>query len=213
MRLIKVKGKGHVTAEPDLVTLSFDINSTAEEYEECIQTLNKKADDLRNNITECGLDKTELKTSNFIVRVKEKEEEKQVFYQYYASHKMQIEFPLNKTLLNNILKHVAQGQSGAEIDIIFSVKDKDVLRNRALTNAVKIAKENAEILTSAAGMKLGKLMQIDYNWTDVHFYNPRLNEIRLYSIPRNSTNFIDPDIQPGAVGMSTEVALVYEIED
>jgi uncharacterized protein YggE len=162
MRLLKVQGKGRVNVEPDLVVLSFGVETKARDYAECLQDLNARAEDLRSSMTVGGLDRAKLKTSAFNVRVETQYTGgRHVFAGYCASHNMTIELPVDKELLNRTLRHIAHGHSGAEITLAFSVKDKDALRKRVLMEAVRTAKVNAEILASAAGMCLGKLQQID----------------------------------------------------
>ena len=50
------------------------------------------------------------------------------------------ELPIDRALLNTLLRHIARGQSGAEITLSFSVKDNDTLRQRVLASAVQTAK-------------------------------------------------------------------------
>jgi uncharacterized protein YggE len=64
MRLLKVQGKGHVSIEPDMVTVSFDVETKVKDYEECLRTLNMRAEDLRQSMITSGLE-TRLKTSSF----------------------------------------------------------------------------------------------------------------------------------------------------
>lgn len=162
MRVIKVQGRGNVSAEPDMVTLSFDVEATAREYAECLGKLNKRVDDLRSSMSASGLEKAKLKTSSYNVNINHKYKDgRYIFLGYIASHHLSIEFPLDKTLLNEVLHHVAQGHSGAQVHLSFSVKDKDALRKKALAQAVQSARENAETLAETAGVTLGKLLQMD----------------------------------------------------
>ena len=168
MRTLKVQGKGHISVEPDRVILSFDVEVMLPDYGECLQALNARAGNLKQSMVSAGLDKTHLKTSAFNVRVKTQYQDGQhIFAGYAASHNMRIELPLDKTLLNEVLKSVAQGHSGAEIRLSFSIKDADLLRKRVLAQAVQVARENAETLAAAAGVKLGQLVQMDYGWAEV----------------------------------------------
>ncbi len=211
MRSLKVQGSGHVSAEPDLVTLSFDIVGHAMEYGRSLHTLNKRVDDLRNNISTCGLDTAKLKTGSFNVRVATRYEGNNSFFDGYdASHRLHIELPLEKELLNEVLLRVAEGHSGAEINLSFSVKDKPALRKKALAQAVQEARENAEILTAAAGVKLGKLLQIDYGWAEVRFHEYDVDML-CESAPALEQHA--PDIEPEEVRASDNVTLVYEIEE
>ena len=209
MRLLKVQGKGHVSIEPDMVTVSFDVETKVRDYEECLRTLNSRAEDLRQSMIASGLE-TRLKTSAFNVRVETQYKGGQhIFVGYAASHRMQIELPVDKTLLNKVLGHVAKGHSGAEIKLAFSVRDKDSLRKRVLTAAVQVAKENAETLASAAGLKLGKLMQMDYGWAEVRIYDQESVMVCEGSVMED----YNADIEPEDVGADDSVTLVYEIED
>jgi uncharacterized protein YggE len=105
---------------------------------------------------------------------------------------------------------VAQGHSGAEISLTFSVKDKDALRKRVLTQAVQAAKENAETLAKAAGVKLGKLIQMDYGWAEVRIYEREASMLcEMSAEPPQS----QADIEPEDVTAEDNVTLVYEIAE
>lgn len=118
---------------------------------------------------------------------------------------------MDKKLLNRVLRHVAQGHSGAEIRLTFSVKDKDGLRKRVLAEAVRTAKENAEALAAAAGMTLGKLQQIDYGWAEVRIYDREAS--MLCEGPSPAPPAYEADIEPEDVVAEDKVTLVYEMAD
>ena len=120
---------------------------------------------------------------------------------------MQIELPSDKGLLNKVLMQVAKGHSGAEISLSFSVKDKDGLRQRVITQAVQTAKENAETLASAAGVTLGKLQEINYGCVEVRIYE---QELRM-PCPSAVEDMAEPDIEPADINAEDSVTLVYEI--
>jgi uncharacterized protein YggE len=211
MRLLKVQGKGHVTTEPDMVTLSFDVESKERDYEESVRNLNMRAEDLRGSMSASGLDKARLKTTSFSVRVDTQYKDGQhLFVGYVASHRLQVEMPLDKSLLNKVLSHVAQGHSGAEIRLAFSVKDRDTLRKKVLTRAVHVAKGNAETLAKAAGVTLGKLVQIDYGWAEVRIYDREAS--MLCEGPEAMLAF-DAEIEPEDVAAEDSVTLVFEITE
>ncbi len=213
MRMLKVQGKGRVNLEPDVVTLSFDVETKSKDYAECLQSLNARAEDLRTSMTAAGLDRAELKTSAFNVRVETQYKDGQhIFASYCASHNMKIELPVDKELLNRALRQIAQGHSGAEIKLNFSVKDKDALRKLVLLDAVRTAKNNAETLASASGMKLGKLQQIDYGWSEVHIYDREASMICDAPAVMQDVDSAT-DIEPEDVTAEDIVTLVYEISE
>ena len=211
MRLLKVQGKGNVTMEPDIVTISFSVDVKVWDYDECLQTLNKRTEDLRQSMVASGLDKAQLKTSAFNVDVKTRYKDGETFFDgYSASHRLHIEIPQDKVLMNKVLRHVSKGHSGASIKLSFSIKDKDMLRKKVLTQAVLAAKENATTLAAASDLKLGKLMQMDYGWSEVHIYEHEDNFMcECLSAPMD----YNADIDPEDVRAEDCVTLVYEILD
>ena len=128
MRLLKVQGKGQVSVEPDMVTISFNVEANEIDYKDCLRVLNEETKDLRESMNASGLDTAQLKTSAFNVRVDtDYHKGEYIFMGYFASHRMEIELPMDKDLRNKVLGQVAQGHSGAEIRLSFSVKDRDAL--------------------------------------------------------------------------------------
>ncbi len=208
MRVIKVQGKGKISTPPDTVIISFDIQSISKDYEKCIGDINKRTEALRSEIEKAGRGRTDLKTSDFSISVQTKYTgEKRVFDGYKGRHTLHIEVASNKELFNNVLKHVSQGYSGAEINLTFTVKDKKALEEATLVEAVRSAKRNASILAEAADLKLGNIQQVDYGWTEVRIYNQKADMVC------DSISPSAPDIEPENVGAEDVVTLVYEILD
>jgi uncharacterized protein YggE len=209
MRVLKVQGKGRVSVEPDLTTLSFYVAVQARDYAECLRNLNASVEDLRAGMAESGLERAQLKTSAYNVHVETKRKGGQnIFVGYVASHTMQIELPMDKELLNKVFRHIAQGHSGAQIRLSFSVRDKDALRRKALAKAVEEARENARTLAEAAGVTLGELRRIDYGWTEVQVRS-RLANVMAGSLAE--AHEPEVDIEPEDVCAEDSVTLVFEI--
>ena len=75
---------------------------------------------------------------------------KLVFDGYRGRHSLHIEFPADKDLLNKVLRQIAQGHSGAEVGIAFTVSDKESVKQGALAEAVKTAlSEKSGLRTNA----------------------------------------------------------------
>ena len=209
MRVIKVQGRGAVAVQPDTVMITFDVEETTWEYEDCINNLNKRTTSLRSDIESVGRGRSELKTSNFSLRVDTRYEDGEYeFNGYKASHTLNIEFPADKEILNKVLRQIAHGHSGAEIRLTFTVGDKESVKQAVLAEAVKTAQKNAGILAEAAGLKLGEIQQIDYGWSEVRVYDRAAN-MAVESAPAQMD--YDPDIEPEDVSAEDSVTLVYEI--
>ncbi|MFO1418302.1 MAG: SIMPL domain-containing protein [Methylotetracoccus sp.] len=211
MRLIKVAGEGSASAEPDTVRLSFEVQSSAWEYDETIMKLNRRTEDLRANLTSAGLDRAKLKTTDFGIHVDTTYKgDRRVFNGYRATHRLHIELPMDKALLNAVLNQIASGHSGAEISMGFSVRDQDVLRKRALTDAVHRANENAQVMAAAAGVRIGALAEMHHGAEPERIDGPSM---RVYAQALSEPDDYHADIEPQAVRAEAAVTLVFELAD
>ena len=209
MGSITVKGKGYALAPPDTVTLSFGVGSKARDYADCLDNLNERTAALRRDIVASGVDCAELKTTDFGVAIERRYvKDRYVFEGYAASHSLQIELPVDKEMLNRVLGVISQGRSGAEIQIHFAVKDTEGLRQRALAEAVRVARLSAETLAQAAGVKLGKLQSMAHGWDEI-----RVSRQPAYGGVCESAATPSVDIDPEDVPTSERVTLVYEFEE
>lgn len=210
MRTIKVQGKGEVTAAPDSVRLSLDVAVEAAGYAACIDDLNTRTHALRRALASAGLEPAQLKTTDFNVEIKQRYNSGSYeFAGYTAAHKLKIELPLNKEHLNKVLAQLAQSQSGAQIHLSFYVADQNGLKKQVLANAVESARANAEVLASAAGVKLGQLLEMNYGWNEVRFrtYEADMQCEPLADEPTHA------DVDPDDVSAEDSVTLVFEILD
>lgn len=82
---------------------------------------------------------------------------------------------------------------------------------KGFAEAVRVAKKNAAALTAAAGVKLGKLQQIDYGWSEVRIYDREASVLCEGDSPLPSCS--EADIEPEDVSAEDNVTLVYEIEE
>jgi uncharacterized protein YggE len=209
MRIIKVQGKGKVAVQPDTVVITFDVEEKNREYKDCINNLNQRTTALRSDIEAVGRGGSELKTSNFSLRVSTKYKGgRHVFDGYQGSHTLHIEFPADKDILNQVLKQIARGHSGVEIRLTFTIRDKDAVKQAALIEAVKTAQKNAQILAEAASLKLGQIQQVDYGWTEIRVYDRAMDMV--CEQPPAYMDY-EPDIEPEEVAAEDNVTLVYEI--
>ena len=64
---ISVKGVGTIEVEPDWVVLSFSVENLDTDYAESINGLNESVNRLRSVLGPLGIERKELKTSNFSV--------------------------------------------------------------------------------------------------------------------------------------------------
>ncbi len=213
-RTINVKGTGRVVVPPDLIVIDITLSARHINYARTMAIAAEQIENLRNALTGIGFEKTDLKTANFDVSTNYEGEHdangnyRRKFVGYVCSHGLSIEFDLDTERLSTVLNTISQCLAEPEFSIRFTVKDKDAVSEKLLASAVKNAREKAEILAASAGVKLGDILSINYNWLELDVFSPT-----RYTSPEAvmGANFKSVDIEPADVNVSDTVSLVWAI--
>lgn len=109
-RTLTVTGQGTASADPDLTVLSFGVVGRDPSYAASVEKLNGRVEALRENLEAAGVERARLKTTGFYVRDDRRyarDSGKHIFLGYEASHRLRLELPFDKELLNSMLTRVA----------------------------------------------------------------------------------------------------------
>ena len=216
-RIITLKGTGNVSVKTDLNIITMNLKSHQYDHEKTMELAAEAVNILQNAIETAGFDKKDLKTTNFNIRTNYKSyrdkngDYKDKFDGYVCEQGLKIEFDFNTEVLSKLLNAVGKAPVEPNLNIRFSVKDKEAVNEELLIRATENARKKAEILTKASGVILGDLISIDYNWGEVHMYsNTRfmMNEDSIMSLKASAA----PDIEPEDIDVSDTVTFVWEIK-
>jgi len=202
MGKLTVTGEGKVEHRPEVAYVSFDVSAESKVYGECLDGLNLRVAELKDAIESAGIPRSNVKTTSFSVHTWH-DKKKGTYFR--ASHEMTLELPSDKKVMNDVLSAVTRSAGSPDIYISFDVKDRRAMRKSALESAVRAAKESAQVLAEAAGVRLGKLEEIVYGWKEVHFYD------RRFRLASSDAREAGADIEPEDVEARASVTLVYEI--
>lgn len=214
MRTITVKGVGRASAKPDLVVLSMDMETVAKEYDKAMEYAVARIELLSSTLCEIGFAKDALKTTDFDVDVKRESVKdkdgnyKSVFLGYACRHGLKLEFDMDSKRLGEVLNTISESLADPSLSVEFTVKNPSAVSAELLRSATQNAREKAEILCSAAGVKLGALVAIDYNWTDISFRS----STSYNCMPRLVACKTAMDITPDDIDVSDNATFVWEIE-
>ena len=136
---------------------------------------------------------------------------KQIFVGYRVTHGLKLELDFDSQRLSKVLGAIAVCIAEPELNVQFTVKDKEAADAALLESACVNAKAKAEILTKASGVTLGELVSIDYNWGELHLYSPTHYEMDPPCMARASAAPTAMDIEPDDIDVSDSVTFVWEI--
>ncbi|MDH4036965.1 MAG: SIMPL domain-containing protein [Candidatus Krumholzibacteria bacterium] len=209
---ISVRGVGNVSVPPDRTVVSFDISTMDMDYSRSASDLNERVATLRAGLKKSGIKPEDLKTTSFSIdphhewRGKD-ENRRQVFLGWVTRHRMKIELPIDRELLNKAFAAIASDEVKSSIEISFDVSDRDALRTKILEEATRVACRNAETMATAAGCKLGRALKIEYGWSELRISPLRYERNLMMSLEADAT----PDIEPDDIDASDSVTILFEL--
>ena len=129
---------------------------------------------------------------------------------------MKIMFDKDNALLGKVLYGLSKCKSKPEVNISYTVKDANAIKNTLLKNAILDSKEKAEVLAEASGVTLGEIMKIDYSWGEINLsssiHGSFLDVMKLSDDEDYEDEASDMDIEPEDFHISDTVTIIWEIK-
>lgn len=216
-RTITIKGVSKLSLKPDQVVISLTLKATDKNYDKAMNTAAKHLEQLRGALVGIGFTKDDLKTTNFNVGTEYESERdkngnyKRIFIGYSVTHQLKLEFDFDSQRLSQTLGAIAACIAEPELNVQFTVKDKESVNAALLENACANAKANAGILAKASGVTLGDLISIDYNWGELHLFSPTQYDMEDACMRLSSAAPTSIEIEPDDINISDSVTFVWEI--
>lgn len=177
-RIIHVKGVGHASQAPDQVTISITLEAQDKDYSRAVGIIADKIAALRKSVTDAGFDTNELITEAFSVKKNtdyeylENGTRREIFLGYVAEHHVKLSFDFITEKFNKALVTLTDCLSNPKISVSFKLKDYTALKDRLWEDVAKDARHKAETLCTAAGFRLGKLLNVGCTPKDYKIENP-----------------------------------------
>lgn len=184
-RTITVKGIGTASVKPDFIAVTMNIVSKDKEYVKSVENANKRIEMLQNAVVSSGFAKEDLKTLAFNVSTNYEGETdehgryRNVFVGYVCRYTLKLSFDMDAKRLAQTLTAISESGANAEFSIKFTVKDPERVSAELLVSATENARQKAEVLCAASGAKLGTLIKINYDWTDVNVFSPSVYKMEM----------------------------------
>ena len=218
-RIIKVTGRGKISVKPDTIQLNINAEGIYKEYAEAVRRSTEDTALIRETIAKAGLDPKDLKTVYFGVDTEYENYQdrhgnwKQRFKGYKYSHSMHLKFPADNEVLGKVLYELANCKVSVQFSISHTVKDVEAVKNELLGKAVTDSRTKAQVLTEAAGVTLGDIVNIDYSWGELEIYSRPMRNLAFGSaINAKEDSAFDLDIEAEDIDVQDTVTVVWEIK-
>jgi hypothetical protein len=157
-----------------------------------------------NALLDAGINESQMQTSRFSLTTVPQDEPRgadatQEPPTFLATNQVTVRLE-NTADVGRVLDAAVSAGSNSIQEVKFDLKDPTPQNDEAMTIAIKDAQRKAQVAASAAGLELGKILEITVGYGYV------MEASRSYSYAMDAT-----PIQPGEMEVSASVNLVYEI--
>jgi uncharacterized protein YggE len=177
-RTITVRGTGRVVARPDQVEITLTLTAEQKEYDAAMDMAAEQLEGLQDALGAEGFEKDALKTTNFNVSTRydfhhdERGNTTRVFLGYACTQNLRLTLSFGAARLGETLSAIASCTADPELNVRFTVADPSAVSDALLRSAAESARQKAEVLSAASGVRLGDLVKIWYSWGDRDFTSP-----------------------------------------
>lgn len=216
---ITVNGEGEAFAVPDIASFSFSVSQDAATVSAAQEGVTKKMDAILAQLKDLGIEEKDIKTSDYSVYPKytyssspcsinycPPSQQKQDGYS--ASHSVSVK--VREADKAGEALSVA-GNAGATnlSSVSFTVDDEDKIVDEARAEAIKDAKEKAEMLADELGVKLVRVMGYSDNTSD-GYPIPYATSVRMEG-GSDAVQAKAPTLPAGENKVTMSVSVTYEI--
>ncbi len=214
-RVIRVKGQGTVSIPPDCIEINIKLHETYRTYEQSMEAAAESLEEIREVLKPLGFEKKDIKTSKFSIDSKydSKRNKDGNYESYFVGYKytneLSIEFDNDNKKLGKVLYALSKCSSKPEFSIKYKMKDYSQMKELLLERSVADAKKKALIISKAAGVTLGEIINIDYSWSDIKIYHE--DNVLYESMECCESSVEAIDLQSEDLSTSDTVTVTWEI--
>lgn len=205
-----VQGVGKVTVAPDIAKINIGIQEQGTILKQVQDSVNKKSQDLTNQIKKLGIDAKDIKTTSYYIYPQTDyttPTQRITGYQVSTDYEITIrDFTKINELITSATSFGANSIGGINFDLSDNLKKEKLQEARNL--AVTEAKDKAEGLAKAAGISLGKIVNVSENVP---------SDVRPFALPVSGggsgldKSITQSNVQPGTTDINITISLAYEV--
>ena len=214
-RTLSVEGIGDVFVKPDIAKISFNLSKTNLDFKSAVSDLNADINKLTKALKKVGVDEKEIYSSSYSVNKEFKHNYKtneKTFIGFKVSHIIFVESKSETKEINKIFNALLSSVNDLELRLNFTVKDVEKHKSQMLKNAISDAKFKAEIMAEASGVKLVKILKINYGNQPTLFTGVTSNVMLSKRSEMSAAPVMVDSFNPKDIKQSISVSIVWEIE-
>ncbi len=220
---ISVTGEGKAYAKPDVAVMSFGVTTQAVKSQDAVNQNNEKMNAVITAIKSLGVEEKDIRTTLYQLNPTYGSDQVYPSYPYpYPdrgdqitgySLQQQVEVKMrNFEKVNEIIDAVTAKGANVAGSLQFTIDDPETARAEARAKAIEQAKQKAESLFAASGLKMGKLVNVyEGGFGGCGYGGCPMPAYGLGGAIMDKAT-VAPEIQPGQSEIITSVTLTYWVK-
>ena len=208
VRTITVTGEGRAAAAPDMASINIGVRTEAPNAAAALRQNSADMTATIKKLKELGVADKDIQTSGLSINPRydyEKNRSNPEVIGFTASNNVTVRLrDLSKA--GSVIDQAVQSGANSLNGISFSFSDPEPLYEEARRDAVADAKGKAELLTDAAGVRLGKLLTIQEGYAQAP--QPKMYSARMEMADAAA----NVPMEAGESEVNVTVSLIYAIE-
>lgn len=205
---INVNGKGEIKAKPDVAYMNIAVETTTKKAEVAVRENAAKTNNVIKKIKSMIGPSDKVQTTNYILSPMyeyDKANRKNYINGYRVSNEVIVETYDLKNLGQLIDASTTLGANRIN-GPRFDISNREDYKKQALAKAVEDAKKTAAAVSTSAGVKIVKILQISpsYNFPVPMYKAQYLGRVEASAAPT--------PIEAGVLTVTANVSIVYEIQ-
>jgi uncharacterized protein len=215
---LTVEGTGSAFVVPDVAKIILGVTTEGETSEAVVSENAEKMEAVMIALDELEIEKAKIKTTGYYLNPRYKWTEENGSYQDGYELRQTLEVKLEDfEKVNQVISQTTSVGANMVGSVSFEVDDVESVKSEAREEAIAVAKEKAEQISEASGLKLGKLVNY-YEYSSSYYDYGKggyaMAESRAYAADEYSDSLTvsSVDIEPGEEEVTLTVTLTYRIK-
>ncbi len=206
---ITVTGKAERMVKPDTASVSFTMTKKSKTLSIATNSVNERIAKLLEDLSNQGVEKKDIKTTNYNVRPEYNWHNKQrKFDGYRVTQSIQIKIrDLEK--VESVLSEISKLEVDNVSQLNFFVDDDEKIKEELRSEAIKKAKKKAQKLAQELGISLETIIAFNEGGNRHHHFQQRSSAFSMEALDEES---MQASIPVGENKMRSTVSITYRIK-
>ncbi len=214
--VISVSGEGKVKAVPDIAIVTLGVVAQGKDAKETQNIAVDKINKITAFVKSLGIAKEDITTTQASINPRYNYESGQSKITGFDSNQnvtVKVRgVDKNSDVVGKLMSGAVDNGANQVYGSQFTIDDPDALQQEARKAAIVKAKQKAEELAQAAGIKLGKVVSVQDSSGGGYYPMPYATDKMAVGMGGGGREAVAPSIEPGSQEVIQTVTLVFEVK-